>query len=313
MVGAARLRLGTIQVSFLRRHVVSITATLIALAVGIALGGGPLAGARSALPTPVSRPDSGPVDDPGDGFGDRVFAAATERIYAGGLADRTVAVLSLPGASTAAASAIEAQVEAAGGEITALYTAGSALVDPGQKTLVDGLGEQLAGQLSETSADEAPYDRIGQLIGLAVAGAPDESAGGDGEPPQPSAETTTVGQSLAKAELISSRGEPTRRASRVLVLLGKDTEPGDDAIYRGLLSGLARQSGALVVAASSDDGVEGRLARLRGEEGLATLATVDGVETVSGQVTAVLALTEWPDTRGGSFGASGADGAVPLG
>ena len=41
--------------------------------------------------------------------------------------------------------------------------------------------------------------------------------------------------------------------------------------------------------------------------------TNDGAETTAGQVTSVLALARAVETDGGAFGASGADGPVPLG
>ena len=43
------------------------------------------------------------------------------------------------------------------------------------------------------------------------------------------------------------------------------------------------------------------------------VATVDGADTAVGQVTTVLALARSLKVQGGSFGASGSDGAVPLG
>jgi hypothetical protein len=42
------------------------------------------------------------------------------------------------------------------------------------------------------------------------------------------------------------------------------------------------------------------------------VATVDGTDTPLGQVTAVLAVIRSLSVPGGSFGASGSDGAVPL-
>ena len=43
------------------------------------------------------------------------------------------------------------------------------------------------------------------------------------------------------------------------------------------------------------------------------MTTVDGAERGLGQVTATLALIRALGTKGGAFGASGSDGAVPLG
>jgi hypothetical protein len=69
----------------------------------------------------------------------------------------------------------------------------------------------------------------------------------------------------------------------------------------------------VVVAGTTADGGEGQLGRFRDEAAAAEVTTVDGVDTAAGQVATVMALGRSVETRGGSFGASGADGPVPLG
>ena len=60
---------------------------------------------------------------------------------------------------------------AAGGTVSARYDLSADIVDPGQKSLVDTLGSQLLTQQAEgdVAAEASTYDRIGQLLGLAVA------------------------------------------------------------------------------------------------------------------------------------------------
>ena len=55
------------------------------------------------------------------------------------------------------------------------------------------------------------------------------------------------------------------------------------------------------------------LAAMRGEGVTRHVTTVDGSETSAGRVAAVLGLVRSWTTQGGAFGASGADGPVPLG
>ena len=73
------------------------------------------------------------------------------------------------------------QVTAAGGTVSARYDLSEDLVDPAQKSLVDTLGSQLLTQQAEgdVAAEASTYDRIGQLLGLAVA--TKEAGGQDGE------------------------------------------------------------------------------------------------------------------------------------
>ena len=63
----------------------------------------------------------------------------------------------------------------------------------------------------------------------------------------------------------------------------------------------------------TSDGGAGQLGRFRADPAAATVASVDGIDTAAGRVTAVLALARSLSTPGGSFGASGSDGPVPLG
>ena len=96
----------------------------------------------------------------------------------------------------------------------------------------------------------------------------------------------------------------------VLVVLGDHTDP---AIVAGLATGLASKATGLVVAGDSAAAApDGDLSSLRGDATAERVATVDGAETALGQVTATLALIRSLTVSGGSFGASGSDGAVPL-
>ncbi|MFI2706458.1 copper transporter, partial [Nocardioides sp. CER28] len=178
-----------------------------------------------------------------------------------------------------------------------------ALTAPGQKTLVDTMGSQLATQLGQqvpALADPAlsTYPRMGRLVGLAVATT--------GAPAAASAPASTVRESLKAAKLTSGlSGDTAGVAPLVLVVLGKDL---DDAIADGLVQGLAAQAHGVVVAGRSNSA---DIAALRKRDTPA--ATVDGTESGAGRVAAVLALVHQIEGGGGSFGASGIDGAVPVG
>ena len=123
-----------------RRYVVPLTAVLLALATGVALGAGPLSGAgSSASPAPrvVTRA-------PAPGFSDAFAASVAPRLYAHALAGRPVAIVTMPGADPATVSALSAQVRAASGRVTGTYAVAGQLVAAQQKNLVDTLGIQLA-------------------------------------------------------------------------------------------------------------------------------------------------------------------------
>ena len=84
----------------------------------------------------------------------------------------------------------------------------------------------------------------------------------------------------------------------------------DQAIADGLLTGLAARSRGVVAVAPTGDAT---LAGLAADAVTKHVTTVDGSETSAGRVAAVLGLVRAWRTPGGAFGASGADGAVPLG
>ena len=70
-------------------------------------------------------------------------------VLSGRLADRSVAVVTVPGADEQVVTALSEQVAAAGGTVAARYDLTADLVDPTQKSLVDTLGSQLLTQQAE--------------------------------------------------------------------------------------------------------------------------------------------------------------------
>ena len=93
----------------------------------------------------------------------------------------------------------------------------------------------------------------------------------------------------------------------VLVVAGSDVE---QPVLSGIVAGLAAVARGVVVAGPTGDD---SIAALRSEPPLRAVTTVDGTDTPAGRVAAILALVHAVTTPGGSFGASGADGPVPLG
>jgi hypothetical protein len=288
-----------------RNHVVTLVSVFLALAVGVALGGGPLSevgrGTLSSATAP-GQVEQGPSDR--EEYGDAFALAAAPRLYAGALDAHPVAVLTMPGADQGVTKALVAEVERAAGSVAATYEARRALVDPSEKSLVDTLGSQLVAQVGKDVADPgAPtYERIGQLLGSAVATRSARGAGLDGP-------TGSIRQSLAGAEMVAGPSGEPERAALVLVVLGDDV---DDDVLAGILAGLAERSVGVVAVAAAGGSASKDLGGLRTSPLASDVATVDGVDSGVGRVTATLALVRSLEETGGSFGAAGADGAVPL-
>jgi hypothetical protein len=293
-----------------RHHIATLVAVFLALAVGVVLGGGPLSGATGEDDTaPTSAPAEEQQADPRVAYGDGFAGAVAPVLLSGKLAERSVAVVTVPGADEQVVTALAEQVAAAGGNVTARYALTGAMVDPAQKSLVDTLGSQLMTQQPDGSvaADATTYDRIGQLLGIAA-------STGTPEGDQVGGKAQAIAEGLVGAELMDSPGEVGKRAPLVLLVLGDEPSPeGGDTILSGLVAGLSRAAAGVVVAGTTADGGTGQLGRLRGEPVAAEVATVDGIDTAGGRVATILALARALGAKGGAFGASGSDGPVPLG
>lgn len=281
-----------------RHHIASLVAVFLALAIGVALGGGPLSEiGRDTSTAPAQVREQTQDVRLQASYGDDFAESSAPTLYANRLRDHAVSILTMPGADGGVVSALGTQVEAAGGSIAGTYAAQPALVDPGEKSLVDTLGSQLMTQLDDgaVTSDASTYERAGQLLGLAMS---------DGN--VSTGEASSVRQSLAGAELLTSP-DKAKSAGLVLVVLGTEV---DGAIVAGLVGGLAAKATGVVVVGAADSS---DLAALRSEPVGDDVATVDGVDASLGQVTSILALARSLSVQGGSFGASGSDGAVPLG
>ena len=295
------------MISF-RTHVVTLVAVFLALGIGVVLGGGPLSEiGRADEDAAALRSEAAQAREEAE-FGDRFAADIAPTLMGSRLKDRDVAVITLPGVDAATTQALTERITDAGGSVTVNQAVGSSLVNSGEKSLVDTLGSQLMTQLPDgtVTSGSATYERAGELLGYTMA-LKGTAAGGT------TAESDAVVDGLRGANLLEAGEEITSRAPIVLVLLGDEiTGDGADTILGGLLRGLSQQARGVVVAAPTVD-EQDQLTRLRDGDALASVTSVDGVETPAGQVSTVLALARAYDTQGGAFGAGGSDGSVPLG
>lgn len=307
----------------IRRALIPAIATCGALAVGIALGTGPLENATSAQTTPAAKPDLAARQ--AAAFGRRWADQAATPLLSGRLSGRRVAVVTLPGADPTVVSGLVHDIALAKGTVSAKVATTATMLDPDQQAMLGSLGERFAEQSHGAIATDLPaYSRIGALLGLAVAG-----------PGQTTTEVTvrhtrhrvrrivrhvsspvsrtTAQETLRAGRLatVSGGGEPS---GLVLVVLG-DHQVDASALH-DLLAGLATEVAGIVVAGDESAAARGgTLATLRAEKkadkGDDKLLTVDGVETPYGRIAAALGLARQITAQGGDFGASGIDGLLP--
>ncbi|GAA5122807.1 hypothetical protein GCM10023339_41780 [Alloalcanivorax gelatiniphagus] len=294
----------------LRHHLLTIVAVFLALAAGIVLGGGPLSDVGATVATAGSDQEEAPADDRAQtDFTESFVTALGPPVIGGRLTDRSVALVTVPGADEQVVTALADQVAAAGGTVGARYDLSDDVVDPDQKSLVDTLGSQLLTQQAEgdVAADASTYDRMGQLLGLAIATKEAEGQDVNGK-------ARAVVDAVTGAGLMDAPAEVSQRSPLVLVVLGTDADDeGADAILAGLAQGLAAKATGVVLAGSTVDGQQGQLTRFRADPAAAAVASIDGVDTVAGRIATILTLQRSLTTQGGAFGASGSDGPAPLG
>jgi hypothetical protein len=311
-------------VTRVRRRVVLVSVALFALALGVALGGGPLQRSVQGTLQTATSPD-GAADARALARRNRtlVQAARLDRGFAqamapelleGRLEDRPVLLLSLPGVPERVGAAVAEDVEAAGGSVTSRLALGTDLVDPTARPLVDELSRRLLPELEsvEVGEDASVYQRMGALAGHALL--TDESAGqeiGD--------QARSVLNTLTTARLLRG-ADPPQRASTAVVLLPEPQQAGDSGARGLILTELvqaldAAGKGVVVAGPTAATRPGGLLAAVRRSALTAEdVSTVDGTGARTGILATVLALDEQLGGDTGHYGAGpGADDMLPPG
>ena len=310
------------MISF-RYHIVSIVSVFLALAVGVALGGGPLKGeVDNTLVEQVEsdRQVKARLRAEIQGLtATNEFTDVFARTVAPGLLDarlrgRVVTVMTLPGASGDAVSGVTDFVTQAGGTVGGTVRVGEQFVDVSNKQLVDELASQLLDGTPDVTVpeDASGYERMGALVARAIGTADDGGAGVD--------ETSnSILAGLSTASLMSADEELNRRGSLVVVVAGdgadsEEEQQGTNSIITALAGAIDARTDGVVVAGPVAAARPGNLLQsIRSDVSAARdLSTVDALERTTGQVVTVLALAQQARGEAGHYGAlDAADGALP--
>lgn len=306
----------------LRTHVVSVLAVLLALAVGIALGAGPLQREVATRPA-ASQPD--PEVPPevanrlaalerGAAFSDAFTLALGNRLVGGALDGRAVTVVELPSAPPTVVRALVDMVARAGGRVVSRVSLDERLLDVANRQLVGELGSQMAEAARTRVAvpdDAGDYERLGRLLSRAFV---TDRRGGD--------EADVAGRSitagLQTAGLVEQSAGEGQRGALVLVVAGapygsEDQRSGAGTITATLTAELARSADAVLLAGPVAAGrPEGLVAQVRADPlSRRAVSTVDTADRTAGAVAAVLALGADAQGKSGHYGSQDAPGG-PL-
>jgi hypothetical protein len=296
---------------------------VLALALGIALGAGPLQHSNSQRDKELASQKAELARrqhriaslQAGASFAEAFGAATGPALTKGILAGRSVTVVTLPGADPDTVAKLRAGVEAAQGKLTGQVDLAAPMARASSRQLVEALTSQMLTQAPGVSvpADASGYERFGALLARAI------GTGPSGQPPQAAYDTTAVGivSGLQSADLATASQAIAARAGLVLVVTGPESQTAagaaDNAVPVTILQALGQQVPTVVVGPTGAAGDRGVIGALRGSPAATkVLSTVDSAETAMGRVAGVLALAARAGGTVGQYGAVGAaDGPIP--
>jgi hypothetical protein len=305
-----------------RSHVASLVAVFLALAVGIVLGGGPLqrdGGSGDGSGHAAALADAEQEVErlrQGADFGDAYALATRDRLVPKNLLrGRSITLVTLPGADEDQVSAIGAYASQMGASVANRVTVDDGLVDVSNRQLVEELGSRMeasAGEAVDVPSTADGYERLGLLLGYAIATTRPAGAGVDdvgGE----------ILASLTTAELVSTENAVQRRGALVLVVAGEPAGSADQRRGAGAVVASLAQSfdesakGALVVGPIGSGDRDGVVGAVRRSRAAADVSTVDTIDREAGVVLSVLALAGEDAGTTQHLGTAGSeDGAFPA-
>ena len=321
-----------------RYHLVSLVAVFIALAVGIALGAGPLReGISSTLESEVAdlrseRTELRAQVDAADVRAEAKDAAldvSAERLASGSLTDVRVGLVLLPGADRNTVDQLEDSVESAGARLALSLDMSARWEDP------ERLNEHAEWVAQHSQSLELPSPRRTDQVGLATVLAAVLSAQ---DRPGLVGSWVSVAGELDDSGVLDLRWFDRtvddmldRRPADVIVILSggltqaqADQEPGAERLQQrlDLVEALTRTGVPVVIAGEGGDSqlVEGVLpvdpliTQIRLDRDLADeVSTIDNLESASGRLATTLA-TAWEAVgESGHYGtAPDAEAALPA-
>jgi len=299
-------------VTTLRRYVFPLFAVCVALAVGIALGTGPLRGSAAEGGEPGA--DEELTDqvqslENGQAFAESVAESSSAGGRDGGRPGSAVTIVVLPGVSDSEVEEAQQAVATAGGVVAATVEVSADYLDPAKKTYVETVAStsmRTAESLSSV-ADSETYEQIGALVARAYVGNKKDASVDD--------EANKIASELTGAKLVKVAETPTRRGTLTVVLAPGSHGQGAEMDARNTIVGdlvaavAAKGNGTVVVTPPSgtDNGgvVDALVADPATQElRLSTLNVVDGA---TADAAMVLAL------RAAALGKAGQYGVLPDG
>lgn len=289
----------------LRRHVLTLVAVFLAIAVGVVLGSTSVATSVRDAVVDREATTAGRLETTEQDLNrkrqaterlDSLIGDLTPAVADGQLADRPVLVVVAPGASAEDVDTVTESISAAGGIDAGRIRLADRSVDPAADSEIAALVANLP--IGDAPAADAD---IGAQLGTAL-GRAALLRSEDAEPHLEDDDRATVLTTLADAEMIAFEPGTIRPGQLAVVVTGPGTEESTAVRIASLARTLDGEGAGVVVVSgiSSGNGPDALLVlRSSGQE---DVSTVDSVGTDAGQLAAVLALAEQLDRGQGDYG-----------
>ncbi len=305
-----------------RYFLVSLTAVFLALAVGVALGAGPLRGdadqqlranlreagnAKDGLRKEVDRLQQ--VDAYRDSFAGEV---APDLVH-GKLESRRIVLVALPDADQATVKDLRDTLTSAGGTITGTVEMKSKWAQSNERQFLEDLADRLLAGDSKGADSGSAYDLAGSVLASALVSKDAKAVGHAAQA------TPTIMGGFGEGGVVDGETDLPRADLAVLVAptAGRGTPTSEDTANEAWVA-LARsldEAGSGVVVAGDESAARrgGLLESLREDsESRGTVSSVDVADLPSGQIAVVWALAEQKLGGSGHYGTVGTtDGPLP--
>jgi hypothetical protein len=308
-----------------RYHIVSLISVFLALAVGIALGAGPLKETigdsltgqvqqlrqdRDALRTDLDATKQTQTDQ-------RAYLeAAAPELLSGALTDRRVAIVTVGTVSQDSVDAVARQLSSAGGTVSAQVGVTAAWTDPSLRSFRQALASNLV-----TYLNPAPAESVGPEVELAQALMQGLTGAEPSAPNELSENSSLMLELLSndQSKLVKVANPITVPADAVVILTSSDLDqaatssPSQDVIAAQVALASAAQEaseGAVVATVLSTEG--DLVSTILADADLAqNLSTVTGVDQVTGQISVPLALNARIGEVVGHYGFADGETVMP--
>jgi hypothetical protein len=301
-----------------RYHIVSIVAIFFALGAGVVLGAGPLKSTGKDFVASQAEKDRQQLSDARaelvqlkalDKYRDDYVAKVTAGMTTGKLANKKIAIVTMPNADNDLTNSVQDEVEKAGAVVTTKVALDAKLFDTGQRQLVESLVNQLVTADMQIPTDSTTYQRAGLLLARGIAAKEDGKTG--------DADSTKVISGMTGAKLLSLKPSQIKdRATLVVVIAAKPPTPvPDNSTYNDsvdFLEGLDTGSAGVVVAGTPETAADGGIVKALRSDSEATkiVSSVDVANLPAGQATIVFSLVEQAEGKAGQYGAINAKNGV---